>query len=115
MDSIITIVITIIGCSGIWELIKFLISRRDKKVDTIEVIGETIKHFEKINVEHEMAILRLQLLVLISNYPNNESEIMLVAEKYFKELNGDWYMTGIFNNFLVENKIGKPSWFNPHD
>ena len=50
-------------------------------------------------------------------YPEEKTEIMKLAEHYFKPksqggLEGDWYMTGIFNKWLTDNNIGKPEWFN---
>lgn len=48
---------------------------------------------------------RGQLLTLMKNYPDNKEEIMKVARYYFKELNGDWYMTGLFIKWGNENGI----------
>lgn len=39
---------------------------------------------------------RTQLLTLINTSPNNEEEIIKVAQYYFNVLDGDWYMTSIF-------------------
>lgn len=47
----------------------------------------------------EMNSTRNQLLTLMSNYPNNESEILKVADYYFNDLNGDWYMTELFSKW----------------
>ena len=47
----------------------------------------------------ELNSTRNQLLTLISNYPNNEEEILKVAKYYFKDLNGDWYMTSLFSKW----------------
>ena len=35
---------------------------------------------------------------------------MLVAERYFSELGGDWYLTDIFKSWLDENGIEEPVW-----
>ena len=48
---------------------------------------------------------RSQLLTLMKNYPNNEEEIMKVAKYYFKDLNGDWYMTSLFIEWGEEKGI----------
>lgn len=50
---------------------------------------------DKVN-KVELDSTRSQLLTLMSEYPENESEILKVANYYFKDLNGDWYMTDIF-------------------
>lgn len=47
----------------------------------------------------ELNSTRNQLLTLMSDYPDNESEILKVANYYFNELNGDWYMTELFTKW----------------
>lgn len=46
---------------------------------------------------------RNQLLTLIGNFPDNESEIMKVAQYYFGTLKGDWYATTIFTKWAEEH------------
>ena len=36
---------------------------------------------------------------------------MTIAEHYFKKLDGNWYMTSIFNKWLVDTDTAKPDWF----
>ena len=59
------------------------------KLDTI---------IKKVDSAEENAT-RSQLLTLMSDYPNNESEILKVAQYYFQDLKGDWYMTGLFTKW----------------
>lgn len=59
------------------------------KLDTIIAKVDTV----------EQNATRSQLLTLMSDYPDNESEILKVAQYYFKGLNGDWYMTGLFTKW----------------
>ena len=47
----------------------------------------------------ELNSTRNQLLTLMSDYPDNESEILKVASYYFNDLNGDWYMTELFTEW----------------
>lgn len=56
--------------------------------------------------------IRTQLLVLLSDYPDNTEEIMRVAEHYFYDLKGDWYMTSLFYKWLTDNNIAEPAWFD---
>lgn len=58
----------------------------NQKLDTI---------IEKVN-QAELDATRSQLLALMSDYPDNESEILKVADYYFNGLDGDWYMTDLF-------------------
>ena len=67
----------------------------DKKLDNISGQLENI----------EQNSTRTQLLTLMSNYPDNESEILKVAYHYFKELDGDWYMSEIFDEWAKERNI----------
>lgn len=70
---------------GAWST-NLLLSDVNKKLDDVTAQMNDIK----------LDTTRAQLLTLISNYPDNESEIMKVAKYYFKDLGGDWYMTDIF-------------------
>ena len=65
----------------------------------------------------ELGGTRTQLLTLMSSYPDNESEILKVADYYFNDLGGDWYMTELFSkwahsggidpNTIINSKKGK--------
>lgn len=55
--------------------------------------------------ELKLDTTRNQLLTLMKNYPDNEEEIMKVAKYYFKDLNGDWYMTSLFIEWGEEKGI----------
>lgn len=65
------------------------------KLDTI---------ISKVNVAEQDAT-RSQLLTLMSDYPDNESEVLKVAQHYFRDLNGDWYMTSLFTQWADERGI----------
>lgn len=55
--------------------------------------------------ELKLDTTRNQLLTLMKNYPDNEEEIMKVAKYYFRDLNGDWYMTSLFIEWGEEKGI----------
>ena len=55
--------------------------------------------------ELKLDTTRSQLLTLMKNYPDNEEEIMKVAKYYFKDLDGDWYMTSLFIEWGEEKGI----------
>lgn len=46
---------------------------------------------------------RTQLLTLINTSPDNEAEIMKVAQYYFGTLKGDWYMTSLFTKWAEDH------------
>lgn len=107
------ILLTILGGGNLILFIKFLIERHDRKVEREEdkemgSIKSTLKKLEKDGC-------RTQLLLLILIKPEEEREILTLAEHYFKKpptgLGGNWYMTNMFKNWLDEYKVGKPAWF----
>lgn len=67
----------------------------NQKLDTI---------IEKVD-QAELDAIRGQLLALMSDYPDNESEILKVADYYFNGLDGDWYMTGLFTKWADSRGI----------
>ena len=107
------LLLTILGGGNIILFVKFLIERHDRKTErkedkNLEEITDTLKKLKKDG-------LRTQLLLLLLIKPEEENEILTLAEHYFKKppygLGGNWYMTSMFKNWLEENKVGKPEWF----
>lgn len=104
------ILIAVLGGGNLILFIKFLIERHDKKAekdeeDKKEDIKKTLAKLEKDG-------LRTQLLLLILIKPGEKTEILRLAEHYFKVLHGNWYMTSIFNNWLKTENVANPEWFD---
>lgn len=55
--------------------------------------------------------VRTQLMLLMTDYPDQKQEILTVAEYYFDKLHGNWYTTTLFENWLEQNDIPNPIWF----
>ena len=55
--------------------------------------------------------LRTQLLVMMNLMSDNKEEIMTCAERYFKELKGDWFYSSLFKKWLKDNNVEPPIWF----
>lgn len=55
--------------------------------------------------------LRTQILVMMSDYPNEKQEMLTLAERYFDQLKGDWYLTSLFNEWLIKSGTTPPTWF----
>lgn len=55
--------------------------------------------------ELKLDTTRNQLLTMMKNYPDNEEEILKVAKYYFRDLNGDWYMTSLFSKWAKERNV----------
>ena len=100
-----TIIIAILASNGLFALIQFLITRRD-----------TQKNVKGKLLTLEKDVLRTQLLFLMTLMPNEKKEILTIAEHYFapppKGLDGNWYMTSLFDKWITEHCDGvKPEWF----
>lgn len=92
-------------------------SRKGKQDSILAALAEIRAEQKKIRQEQDKAerdALRTQLLVLLAYYPSDHSEILTAAERYFAVLHGDWFLTPLFNKFLIEQNIGKPEWFDPN-
>lgn len=118
MKEIISGIIIAVLSSG---LIQYLITRADsKKEKPLEkkldgFIQDQTEKLNKIISEQkktEKDQLRTQLLVMMTLMPQSHEEIMQLAERYFKELKGDWFYSSLFARWIRENKIEKPLWFD---
>lgn len=107
------VLIAVLEGGNLILFIKFLIERHDKKVEKEEDgkkddIKNTLNKLEKDG-------LRTQLLLLILIKPEEKTEILRLAEHYFKVLHGNWYMTSIFNNWLKAENVANPEWFDVNE
>ena len=100
MNNIWKLVIAIISSTTVATLVQFFVTRNDNR-----------RNFAKRLDKIERDAVRTQLLVLILMCPEETKEILTVGEHYFKDLKGDWYMTSIFNKWLIKSGIAKPEWF----
>ena len=103
MSTAVEIILAVIGSTAVATLIQFFVTRSDNKKN----IGEKLKLLEKDG-------LRTQLLLLILLRPEEEREILTLAEKYFVKLKGNWVATPIFNKWCSERGLD-PEWFDRED
>ena len=99
-EAIITIIVAVLGSN----LIQFFVTRRDQR----KGIKDQLLKLEKDSC-------RTQLLVMMSDYPDEKNEIMTLGEHYFKVLKGDWYLTSLFSVWMTKHDVLKPDWFNGGD
>ena len=107
------ILLAVLGGGNLILFIKFLIERHDRKIEQAE-------NEEREGIKNKLLVLekdglRTQLLLLILIRPDEQTEILRIAEHYFKVLKGDWYMTSIFNKWLKEKDIAEPEWFDSQE
>ena len=103
------ILLALLGSGNIILFVKFLIERYDRKTERSEdnVLGGIQDRLTKIEKDG----IRTQLLFLILIKPEEQAEILKVAEYYFVKLKANWYMTGFFKKWCDERGL-EPGWFN---
>ena len=89
--------------AGFMGFLQFLITRKDGKNTDMKRIKDFMEKSEKDSC-------RTQMLLLMSSYPDEKLELLRLAQHYFVDLKGDWYMTSLFNKYLVANSIEIPEW-----
>lgn len=94
------------------DFIKAIHEDRDQmtkiKEDTNEKIQNLTNNIDKILAvtnETRKDTVRIQLLMVLSQQPDNTDTIFKLAEAYFVNLQGDWYMTNEFVKWAKEHNI----------
>lgn len=115
------ILLTILGGGNLILFIKFLIERHDRKVEREEDKEERKEDKDLSSIKSTLVKLekdgcRTQLLLLLLMMPGETKEILTLAERYFRKppygLGGNWYMTSLFDKWIIQHNSGvKPEWF----
>jgi len=108
-ETILIAVISAMTSGGVLGFIQFLIKRKDDKEQRAENkqdddIKGALKKLEKDG-------LRTQLLLLLLLQPDEETEILKIAQHYFVKLKGNWYMTSMFSKWCKTRGL-RPEWFD---
>ena len=82
-------------------------SENSKRLTSIE---NRLSSLEENTLKEEIDNLRTQLLVMISDYPNEVNDILRLGERYFNELKGNWVLSDIFKKWAVEKNVSIPVW-----
>lgn len=113
-DAAVTIIVALIGSgliSGVVSIITKLIDRKWSKDDKDTDIENKLSELEENTNENKKDITRVQMLLLMSDYPDDKAEILKIAELYFKDMGGNFYMDSLFSKWLKKQGMDKPSWF----
>lgn len=94
----------LIGNTALISFIQFMIVRHDNRKGQYAKILKQLDKTEKDSI-------RTQMLLLMSDYPEERAELFRLAEYYFTHLHGNWYMTTLFRKYLRDNGIDPPPWF----
>ena len=113
------IIIALIGLAGIvigsgaaTAIVQAVIAWSQKKSEKNDQTAKRLEDLEAKAVKSEKDSVRLQLLILMADYPDDTAEILTAARHYFGELHADWYLASIFNRYLQGGGIGRPGWFD---
>lgn len=60
------------------------------------------KEMQEADERTEIQITRLELMTLIDIQPENVAEIEKVAKHYFRDLEANWYLSGVYSSWAKE-------------
>ena len=104
------VILSILGSTSFFAFVQFLIQRHDKKKGVVAELIRTIKELKDDVDVLKTDMLRTQLMDMIHIHPEDVSDIMDLAEEYFVKVNGNWYMSSVFKEWLIEHDIEEPIW-----
>lgn len=112
------IIIAVIGCGLLNVIATAIINSTTNRKNRLKAVEDKLTTVNKklTDVDErlktsEKDALRTQLLLMVSDYPDNTDGILTLAQHYFGVLHGNWYATAIFNKWLEDRNIAKPEWF----
>lgn len=76
----------------------------DALTESQKVLNDAVKMQEKDS-------LRIELKLMISDYPQETADILRLAEYYFSRLHGNWTMANIFLKWCKDHEIEIPNWY----
>ena len=103
--------VAVLGSTGLFSFLQYLIKHNDDKNGTISKIFKELEMIKNQLAELKQDQLRLQLMDMIHIHPEDHSDIMEIAQKYFVESKGNWYLSSIFNEWMQAQHIQRPVWF----
>lgn len=113
-----TIMIALLSSGVLSTLItavfQYLQTKKSKKDGMESKVDDIIADQEKIMASqkrHEGDIVRVELKMMIADFPDDENDILRLAEHYFHDLHGNWVMAAIFKKWLTDRHLELPNWF----
>lgn len=112
-----TIIVAIIS-SGllsviITEVFGIVKAKRSKKSGVeakLSALADEQKEIRDLVKQQEKDSLRTELKLMISDFPEEETDILRLAEHYFVKLDGNWTMSNIFTRWCKDRNIELPPW-----
>ena len=113
-----TIMIALLSSGVLSTLItavfQYLQTKKSKKDGMESKVDDIIADQEKIMASqkrHEGDIVRVELKRMIADFPDDDNDILRLAEHYFHDLHGNWVMDAIFKKWLSDRHLELPNWF----
>lgn len=90
-----------------------LLKHTEESNRIISDISSSLDDLKKLSLDTRKDTLRIQLLMVMKDQPENKDTILKLAETYFVKLKGDWYMTSEFRKWAKSQNVELPeSIFN---
>lgn len=114
-----TIILALISSGVLSTLItaffQYLQAKKSRKDGLESKVTALVSDQEKLLKDMkrlEGDILRVEMKVMIANFPEREEDILKIGEHYFGELHRNWVMQASFQQYLDDRGIPTPTWFN---
>lgn len=78
--------------------------------DKIDKLTQSVNKILTLSEDTRRDTLRIQLLMILAHQPDNIDTILKLAQAYFVELKGDWYMTSEFNKWAKAHGVEVPQY-----
>lgn len=75
----------------------------------IQHFFDSVEKIMQITQDTRKDTIRIQLLLVMEDQPDNIDTILRLAETYFIDLKGDWYMSNTFNKWAKQHDVVVPS------
>ena len=115
MDTIIIAILSSGALSalitGLFQLLQTRKSRKDGLESKVDTLVEEQEKIIKAQKKQEGDVLRVELRLLISDFPDKEDDILRLGEHYFNDLHANWVMASVFQQWLSQRNLPTPPWF----
>lgn len=95
----------------VFGLMKARRSKKDGVEAKLEAIVEEQRAMRDDLRRQEKDNIRTELKLMISDFPDDTTDILRLAEHYFVKLDGNWTMANIFTEWAKAHDVEIPSWY----
>lgn len=112
MEIIIPAVCGVLGIliTKIFDLVLQKKKMENETQEELNGIKESLNDLKKEVALIKKDDIRTQLMVMIKDFPTEKTDILRLGQHYFEDLHGNWVLTNIFTEWLIEHEINIPNW-----